>query len=42
MTLDLMRQHNVVVTAVSSPADNVKVTVPLDLVLLEQWNLSSD
>lgn len=42
MTLDLMRQHNVVVTAISSPADNVKVTVPLDLVLLEQRNLSSD
>ena len=42
MTLDLMRQQNVVITAVSSPADNIKVTVPLDIAVLEQLNLSSD
>ena len=36
MTLDLMRQQNVVVTAIQSPPDNIKVTVPLDLVVLDQ------
>jgi hypothetical protein len=35
MTLDLMRQQNVVVTAIPSPPDNITVTVPSDITALE-------